>query len=211
MCNFLFLPFQATTSNTHTTEHGRCPSQWIQTGQLCRSVAWTLSTLRDRCSPVSLNTVQLAGQALGASGLPMSSVRTSTGRNLLSTSQKCQPFQVNNSHDGSGFRVPVFTTESRACSRRHSTTPTSPALEYSPYSRTSPVPSYEPHGGREPQFCPDQVASLLSDPQESENIAVPPQTAVAFSSKLTPIWELQPDATRCLWGPSKSPDAGSTL
>ena len=87
-----------------------------------------------------------------------------------------------------------------------------PALEYSPYSRASQSPSYEPHlFGQEPQFCADQsFASLLNDPRESENIAVPPQTVPSVQQPIDTHLQnfnlMPPGACEAL----ARPDAGST-
>ena len=65
--------------------------------------------------------------------------------------------------------------------------------------------------GREPQFCPDQsFAPLLSDPRQSENIAVPPQTAPSVQQQIDTHLQnfnlMPPDTCEAL----ARPDASST-
>jgi len=87
-----------------------------------------------------------------------------------------------------------------------------PALEYSPYSRTSQSPSYEPNlfDGQEPQFCPDQSFASFLNSQESENIAVPIQNSHNVQqqneSQLQNFNMMPPSACEAMVGH----DAGST-
>ncbi|XP_028020509.2 NF-kappa-B inhibitor zeta isoform X1 [Balaenoptera acutorostrata] len=144
----------------------------------------SIINIKNECSLVSLNTVQVSW--MSPVGVPPSSPHEQCqdfhGGQVFSPPQKYQPFQVSSSphmmDQASMYQYSPQNQNVQQLPPQHYTH--NPALEYSPYSRTSQSPGYEPNifDGQEPQFCPNQsFASLLSDPRESENIAVPPQTA----------------------------------
>ncbi|XP_068402921.1 NF-kappa-B inhibitor zeta [Eschrichtius robustus] len=144
----------------------------------------SIINIKNECSLVSLNTVQVSW--MSPVGVPPSSPHEQCQDfhrgQVFSPPQKYQPFQVSSSphmmDQASMYQYSPQNQNVQQLPLQHYTH--NPALEYSPYSRTSQSPGYEPNifDGQEPQFCPNQsFASLLSDPRESENIAVPPQTA----------------------------------
>eukprot|EP00069_Balaena_mysticetus_P008956 bmy_19869T0 len=144
----------------------------------------SIINIKNECSLVSLNTVQVSW--MSPVGVPPSSPHEQCqdfhGGQVFSPPQKYQPFQVSSSphvmDQASMYQYSPQSQNVQQLPPQHYAH--SPALAYSPYSRTSQSPGYEPNifDGQEPQFCPNQsFASLLSDPRESENIAVPLQTA----------------------------------
>ncbi|KAI5134918.1 NF-kappa-B inhibitor zeta [Manis pentadactyla] len=142
--------------------------------------------IKNERSPVSLNTVQVSW--MNPVGVPQSSPREQCqdfhGGQVFSPSQKYQSFQGSSSpHMMDQASMYQYSPQNQ---NMHQQPPPlqhyihNPALEYSPYSRTSQSPNYEQNlfDGQEPQFCPGQsFASLLSSHGESENIAVPIHTS----------------------------------
>ncbi|XP_026959750.1 NF-kappa-B inhibitor zeta isoform X1 [Sagmatias obliquidens] len=143
----------------------------------------SIINIKNECSLVSLNTVQVSWMRPGVPpSSPHEQCQDFHGGQVFSPPQKYQPFQVSSSphvmDQASTYQYSSQNQNVQQLPPQHYTH--NPALEYSPYSRTSQSPSYEPNifDGQEPQFCLNQsFASLLSGPRESENIAVPPQTA----------------------------------
>ncbi|XP_037690970.1 NF-kappa-B inhibitor zeta isoform X2 [Choloepus didactylus] len=141
-----------------------------------------IMNIKNECSPVSLNTVQVSW--MNSVVVPQSSPREQCqdfqGGRVFSPPQKYQPFQVGGSPqmmDQASMYPYSPQNQNMQQQQQHYTH--NPTLEYSPYSRTSQSPNYEPNlfDGQEPQFCPNQsFASLLSSHGESENIAVPIHT-----------------------------------
>ncbi|XP_006208091.2 NF-kappa-B inhibitor zeta [Vicugna pacos] len=139
--------------------------------------------IKNECSPVSLNTVQVSW--MSPVGVPQSSPHEQCqdfhGGQVFSPPQKYQPFQVSSSpHMVEQAAMYQYSPQSQTVQPPPQHYTHNPTLEYSPYSRTSLSPSYEPNffDDQEPQFCLNQsFASLLSDPRESESITVPTQTS----------------------------------
>uniref|UniRef100_A0A8C4FG75 NF-kappa-B inhibitor zeta n=1 Tax=Catagonus wagneri TaxID=51154 RepID=A0A8C4FG75_9CETA len=142
--------------------------------------------IKNECSPVSLNTVQVSWMSpVGvAQGSPHEQSQDFHGGQVFSPPQKYQPFQVSGSpHVMDQASMYQYSPQNQNVQPQPLPPPPhythNPALEYSPYSRTSQSPTYEPNifDSQEPQYCLNpSFASLLNDPRESENIAVPPQT-----------------------------------
>ncbi|XP_007943957.1 NF-kappa-B inhibitor zeta [Orycteropus afer afer] len=137
--------------------------------------------IKNECSPVSLNTVQVSW--MNPVVVPQSSPRQQCqdfhGGQVFSPPQKYQPFQVSGSPqmmDQPSLYQYSPQNQNVQQHQHHYTHNTN--LEYSPYSRTQ-SPNYEPNffDGQELQLCSNHsFASLLSNHDESENIAVPIQT-----------------------------------
>ncbi|XP_058151899.1 NF-kappa-B inhibitor zeta isoform X2 [Dasypus novemcinctus] len=138
--------------------------------------------IKNECSPVSLNTVQVSWMSpVIPESSPREQCQDFQGGQVFSPPQKYQPFQVSGSPQTmdhtSMYQYSPQNQNVQQQQQQHYTH--NPALEYSPYSRTSQSPNYEPNifDGQEPQFCPNQsFTSLLSSHGESENIALPIQT-----------------------------------
>ncbi|XP_012668192.1 NF-kappa-B inhibitor zeta isoform X2 [Otolemur garnettii] len=141
-----------------------------------------IMNIKNECSPVSLNTVQVSWMSPG--GFSQSSPREQCqdfhGGQVFSPPQKYQPFQVSGSPQVMDqASVYQYSPQSQNVEpqQHYSHDPT---LEYSPYSRASQSPNYEPifFDGQTPQFCPNQsFSSLLSSHGQSENITNPIQTS----------------------------------
>ncbi|CAI9169333.1 unnamed protein product [Rangifer tarandus platyrhynchus] len=147
----------------------------------CADLLQNIINIKNERSPVSLNTVQVSWMSPveASQGSPHEQCQELHRGPVFSPPQKYQPFQVGSSpHVMDQAPVYQYSPQNQSVQPPPQHYAHGPALEYSPYSRTAQSPSYEPHlFGREPQFCLDQsFAHLLSDPRESENIAVPPQT-----------------------------------
>ncbi|XP_044627615.2 NF-kappa-B inhibitor zeta isoform X1 [Equus asinus] len=138
--------------------------------------------IKNECSPVSLNTVQVSWMSpvVVPQSSPQEQCQDFHGGLVFSPPQKYQPFPVSSSpHTLDQASMYQYSPQSQNMQQQQHYTH-SPALEYSPYSRTSQSPSYEPNlfDGQEPQFCPNQgFASLLSSHGASENVALPIQTS----------------------------------
>ena len=139
--------------------------------------------IKNECSPVSLNTVQVSW--VSPVGVPQSSPREQCqdfhGGQVFSPPQKYQLFQVSSSpHVMDQASMYQFSPQSQNMQQQQQQPYThNPTLEYSPYSRTSQSPSYEPNvfDNQELQFCPNQsFASLLNSHGECENVGIPVQT-----------------------------------
>ncbi|XP_012635113.1 NF-kappa-B inhibitor zeta isoform X2 [Microcebus murinus] len=137
--------------------------------------------IKNECSPVSLNTVQVSW--MSPMVVSQSSFREQSqdfhGGQVFSP-QKYQPCQLSGSlqmMDQASMYQYSPQNQNIEQQQHYSHNPT---LEYSPYSRTSQSPNYEPvfFNPQEPQFCPNQsFVSLLSNHGESENIANSIQTS----------------------------------
>ncbi|XP_004391696.1 PREDICTED: NF-kappa-B inhibitor zeta isoform X1 [Odobenus rosmarus divergens] len=174
--------------------------------------------IKNECSPVSLNTVQVSWMSPGVvpQGSPREQCQDFHRGQLFSPPQKYQPFQVGSSpHLMDQAALYQYSPQSQ--NLQHPPPPPqhythTPALEYSPYSRTSQSPSYEPNlfDGQEPQFCPDQSFASFLNSQESENIAVPIQNPhnvqQQSESQLQNFNVMPPSACEAMVGH----DAGST-
>uniref|UniRef100_A0A8D0PIU4 NF-kappa-B inhibitor zeta n=2 Tax=Sus scrofa TaxID=9823 RepID=A0A8D0PIU4_PIG len=143
--------------------------------------------IKNECSPVSLNTVQVSWMSpVGVpQGSPNEQCQDFHGGQVFSPPQKYQPFQVSGSpHMMDQASMYQYSPQNQNVQLQPLPPPPhythNSALEYSPYSRTSLSPTYEPNifDSQESQYCLNQsFASLLNDPRESENTAVPPQTS----------------------------------
>lgn len=139
--------------------------------------------IKNECSPVSLNTVQVSWMSPGVvpQGSPQEQCQDFHRGQIFSPPQKYQPFQVGSSlHLMDQAALYQYSPQSQNLQPpppQHYTH--APALEYSPYPGASQSPSYEPNlfDGQEPQFCPDQSFASLLNSRESENIAVPIQNS----------------------------------
>ncbi|XP_008834021.1 NF-kappa-B inhibitor zeta [Nannospalax galili] len=136
--------------------------------------------IKNECSPVSLNTVQVSWMSpVVPQSSPGDQYQDFHGGQVFSPPQKYQPFQVSSSpqmmEQASMYQYsPQNQNIEQQQQQQHYSH--NPALQFSPYSRTSQSPSYEPNlfDSQEPQFCPSQsFVSLLSSHGESENTAVP--------------------------------------
>ncbi|XP_076974621.1 NF-kappa-B inhibitor zeta isoform X2 [Tamandua tetradactyla] len=140
-----------------------------------------IMNIKNECSPVSLNTVQVSWRSPVV--VPQSSPREQCqdfqGGRVFSPPQKYQPFPISGSPQMMDqASVYPYSPQNQNVQLQPSYTH-NPTLEYSPYSRASQSPNYEPNlfDVQEPQFCPNQsFASLLSSHGESDNISVPIQT-----------------------------------
>lgn len=139
--------------------------------------------IKNECSPVSLNTVQVSWMSPVV--VPQSSPREQCqdfhGGQVFSPPQKYQPFQVSSSphmmDQASMYQYPLQNQNMQQQPQQYTH---NPALEYSPYSRTSQSPNCESNlfDNQGPQFCPNQsFTSLLGSHEECENITVPLQTS----------------------------------
>ncbi|XP_036299738.1 NF-kappa-B inhibitor zeta isoform X2 [Pipistrellus kuhlii] len=144
--------------------------------------------IKNEYSPVSLNTVQVSwmSPAVVPQGSPREQCQDFRGGQIFSPPQKYQPLQVSSSphmmDQGSTYQYSPqnqnMQPQPQQQSQQHYTH--NPALEYSPYSRTSQSPNYEANffGDQALQFCSEQsFASLLTSHRECENVAVPIQTS----------------------------------
>ncbi|XP_054569999.1 NF-kappa-B inhibitor zeta isoform X1 [Eptesicus fuscus] len=143
--------------------------------------------IKNEYSPVSLNTVQVSwmSPAVVPQSSPHEQCQDFRGGQIFSPPQKYQPLQVSSSpHMMDQASMYQYSPQNQNMQpqpqpqSQHYTH--NPALEYSPYSRTSQSPNYEPNffGDQELQFCSNQsFASLLTSHGECENVAVPIQTS----------------------------------
>nr|XP_023414827.1 NF-kappa-B inhibitor zeta isoform X1 [Loxodonta africana] len=159
--------------------------------------------IKNECNPVSLNTVQVSWMSPVV--VPQSSPREQCqgfhGGQLFSPPQKYQPFPVSGSpqmmDQASLFQYSPQNQHVQPQQQHHYTH--DPSLEYALYSR-APSPTYEPNlfDGQKLQFCPDQsFASLLSNHGESENVALPLQTAPSIQQQSDagpPTFSVMPDS-----------------
>lgn len=215
MCNFLFLAFQ-TPPQTPTPAEGMEDVYHGDSKQdSCADLLQNIINIKNECNPVSLNTVQVSwvSPVEGPQGSPHEQCQELRRGPVFSPPQKYQPFQVGSSpHVMDQAPVCQYSPQNQSVQLPPQHYTHGPALEYSPYSRASQSPSYEPHlFGQEPQFCVDQsFASLLNDPRESENIAVPPQTVPNVQQPIDTHLQnfnlMPPGACEAL----ARPDAGST-
>ncbi|XP_045396325.1 NF-kappa-B inhibitor zeta isoform X1 [Lemur catta] len=139
--------------------------------------------IKNECSPVSLNTVQVSWMSpvVVSQSSPREQCQDFHGGQVFSPPQKYQPCQVSSSlqvmDQASMYQ---YSPQNQNVEQQQQHYSHNPTLEYSPYSRTSQSPNYEPtfFDTQEPQFCPNQsFVSLLSNHGESENIANPIQTS----------------------------------
>ncbi|XP_048202491.1 NF-kappa-B inhibitor zeta [Perognathus longimembris pacificus] len=140
--------------------------------------------IKNECNPVSLNTVQVSWMS---PVVPQSSPREPQqdfhGGQVFSPPQKYQPFQACGSpqvmEQSSMYQ---YSPQNQNVQQQPPPQPYThnPALEYSPYSRTSQSPNYESNHfeGQEVSFCSNQsFVSLLNGLEDSENMALPIQTS----------------------------------
>ncbi|XP_066203371.1 NF-kappa-B inhibitor zeta [Saccopteryx leptura] len=141
--------------------------------------------IKNECSPVSLNTVQVSWVS---PGLPQRSPQEQRqdlhGGPLFSPPHKFQLFQASSSpHMMDQAPVYQYSPQNQHMQQQQPYHYThNPSLEYSHYSRTSQSPNYEPNifDNEEVQFCPNQsFASLLNSHGECDDVAVPVQTSPA--------------------------------
>ncbi|XP_020037507.2 NF-kappa-B inhibitor zeta [Castor canadensis] len=140
----------------------------------------SIINIKNECSPVSLNTVQVSWMSPVPQSSPREQCQDFHGGQVFSPPQKYQPFQVSSSPQvmDQASMYQYSPQHQNVEQQQHFTH--NPTLEYSPYSRTSQSPNYEPNpfDGHEPQFCSNQsFVSLLSGHGESENTAVPIHTS----------------------------------
>ncbi|XP_060054418.1 NF-kappa-B inhibitor zeta isoform X2 [Erinaceus europaeus] len=150
--------------------------------------------IKNECNPVSLNTVQVnwTSPVVVPQSAPGEHCQDFHGGQVhheiwtkISPPEKYQPFQVSSSSyvmdQASMYQYsPQNQNQQQQQQQQQQSYIHNPTLEYSPYSRASQSPNYEPNlfDGQEPHFCPDQsFASLLSSHGDSENISVPIQTS----------------------------------
>uniref|UniRef100_G1PW31 NF-kappa-B inhibitor zeta n=1 Tax=Myotis lucifugus TaxID=59463 RepID=G1PW31_MYOLU len=142
--------------------------------------------IKNEYSPVSLNTVQVSWvPAVVPQGSPREQCQDFHGGQIFSPPQKYQPLQVSSSpHMMDQASMYQYSPQNQNMQPQPQQQPQhctqNPTLEYSPYSRTSQSPNYEPNffSNQELQFCPNQsFASLLTSHGECENVAVPIQTS----------------------------------
>ncbi|XP_042532880.1 NF-kappa-B inhibitor zeta isoform X1 [Dipodomys spectabilis] len=151
--------------------------------------------IKNECNPVSLNTVQVSWMS---PVVPQSSPQEQEqeqdfhGRQVFPPPQKYQPFQVSSSpqvmDQASMYQYSPQNQSVQQQQQQPQPYTHNPTLEYSPYSRTSQSPNYEPNlfEGQEPQFSNQSFVSLLNGLGNSENIAIP--------SQLSPSVQQQNDA-----------------
>ncbi|XP_006143647.2 NF-kappa-B inhibitor zeta [Tupaia chinensis] len=148
--------------------------------------------IKNECSPVSLNTVQVSW--MSPVMVPQSSTREQCqnfhGGQVLSPPQQYQPCEVSSSpqmmDQPSIYQYSPQNQNVQQQQQQQQHYSHNPALEYSPYSRTSQSPNYEPNlfDSQESQFCPNQsFISLLRSPGESDHVAVPIQTSPAVQQQ----------------------------
>ncbi|XP_037381531.1 NF-kappa-B inhibitor zeta [Talpa occidentalis] len=142
--------------------------------------------IKNECSPVSLNTVQVnwASPVVVPQSSPRENCQDFHGGQIFVAPQKQQPFQVSTNPymmDQASMYQYSSQNQNMQQQQEHVQQYThNPTLEYSPYSRPSQSPNYEPNllDGQGPQFCANQsFAALLSGHGESDNITVPIQTS----------------------------------
>ncbi|KAM6223118.1 NF-kappa-B inhibitor zeta [Rhynchocyon petersi] len=141
-------------------------------------VLQNIINIKNECSPVSLNTVQVSW--MNPVVVPQSSPRDQCqdlhGGQIFSPPQKYQPFQVSDSPQMMDqASLYQYSPQNQNVQQQQHHYNHNPNLEYTPYSRTQ-SPNYERNifDAQELQFCPNQsFSSLLSDRGESENVAVP--------------------------------------
>ncbi|KAG8509514.1 NF-kappa-B inhibitor zeta [Galemys pyrenaicus] len=148
--------------------------------------------IKNECSPVSLNTVQVnwASPVVVPQSSPRDNCQDFHGGQIFAAPQKQQPFQVNSSPymmDQASMYQYSSQNQNMQQQQEHVQQYThNPTLEYSPYSRTSQSPNYEPNllDGQGPQFCANQsFSALLSGHGESDNITVPIQTSPSIQQQ----------------------------
>nr|XP_035130175.1 NF-kappa-B inhibitor zeta isoform X2 [Callithrix jacchus] len=138
--------------------------------------------IKNECSPVSLNTVQVSwmSPAVVPQSSPAEQCQDFHGGQVFSPPQKYQPFQISGSPQMiDQASLYQYSPQNRHVEQQPHYTH-KPTLEYSPFSRPSQSPTYEPNlfDGQESQFCPNQsLVSFLSSHGESESIAHPIQTS----------------------------------
>lgn len=182
MCNLLFLYFQTppqtpTPAESMEDAHHNEPKQ-DSSADLLQNII----NIKNEYSPVSLNTVQVSwvSPAAAPQASPREQCQDFRGGQIFSPPQKYQPLQVSSSPDmmdqASMYQYSPQNQNMQPQPQHYTHHPT---LEYSPYSRTSQSPNYEPNffSNQELQFCPNQsFASLLTSHGECENVAIPVQT-----------------------------------
>uniref|UniRef100_G1SCN6 NF-kappa-B inhibitor zeta n=2 Tax=Oryctolagus cuniculus TaxID=9986 RepID=G1SCN6_RABIT len=150
----------------------------------CADLLQNIMNIKNECSPVSLNTVQVSwmNPVVVPQSSPQEPCRDFHGGQIFSPPQKYQPFQVSGSSQvmdqASMYQYSPQNQNTEQPPPQHYTH--NPTLEYSPYSRTSQSPSCEASlfDSQAPQFCPNTTfTTLLSGHGESENITVPIQTS----------------------------------
>ncbi|KAM7132409.1 NF-kappa-B inhibitor zeta isoform 1-T1 [Molossus nigricans] len=144
--------------------------------------------IKNECSPVSLNTVQVSwvSPVVVPQSSPREQCQDFRGRQVFSPPQKYQPFQVSTSpHMMDQASMYQYSPQNQNMQQPQHYAHNS-ALEYSPYSRASQSPSYDPDffDNQELQFCPNEsFTSLLSSHRECENVGVPVQTSPAVQQQ----------------------------
>lgn len=143
--------------------------------------------IKNEYSPVSLNTVQVSwvSPAVVPQSSPREQCQDFCGGQIFSPPQKYQPFQVSSSphmmDQASMYQYSPQNQNMQPQPQQQSQNYThNPTLEYSPYSRTSQSPNYEPNffSDQHLQVCSNQsFASLLTSHGECENVPVPVQTS----------------------------------
>ncbi|XP_011384746.1 NF-kappa-B inhibitor zeta isoform X1 [Pteropus medius] len=147
------------------------------------SLLQNIINIKNECSPVSLNTVQVSWMSPVV--VPQSSPREQCqdfhGGQVFSPPQKYQPFQVGSSpHMVDQAPMYQYSPQNQNVQQLPQHYTHNSSLEYTSYPRNSQSPKYEQNlfDCQGPQFCPNEnFASLLSSHGECENVAVPIQTS----------------------------------
>lgn len=186
MCKLNFLSFQTPPQTPTPGESMEDVHHNESKPDSSADLLQNIINIKNECSPVSLNTVQVSWMSpVVPQSSPQEQCQDFHGRQVFSPPQKYQPFQVSTSPQVMDqaslyqYSPQNQNVEQQQQQQQQHHYTHNPALEYSPYSRTSQSPSYESNlfDGQESQFCSNQnFVSLLSDHGESENIAVPLQT-----------------------------------
>lgn len=161
----------------------------------CADLLQNIINIKNEPSPVSLNTVQVnwTNPVVAPQSSPGEHGQDFHRGQVFSPPQKYQPFHVSNSpymmdqafmyqyspqnQNVQQQQQQQHDQQQQQHSQHYSH---NPALDYSPYPRTSQSPHYEPNLFESPdlQFCPNQsFASLLNSPGEPETIAGPLQAS----------------------------------
>lgn len=147
------------------------------------SLLQNIINIKNECSPVSLNTVQVSWMSpvVVPQGSPREQCQDFHGGQVFSPPQKYQPFQVSSSpHMVDQAPMYQYSPQNQNVQQPPQHYTHNPSLEYSSYPRNSQSPKYEQNlfDCQGSQFCPNQsFASLLSSHGECENVAVPIQTS----------------------------------
>ncbi|XP_004593276.2 NF-kappa-B inhibitor zeta [Ochotona princeps] len=177
---FLTPPQTPTPGESMEDAHHNEPKQESCGADLLQNIM----NIKNECSPVSLNTVQVSwmNPVVIPQGSPQEPRQDFHGGRVFSPPQKCPPFQVGGSpqmmDQASMYQCSPQNQSVEQPPPQHY--PHNPALEYSPYSRSSQSSSYEVSlfDHQQPQFYPNSTpTALLCERGESENINLPIQTS----------------------------------